>query len=57
MIALWAMAGVLSAAAVILVLFRAARAATHTGSVDTTSVFYRRQLSEMGVLAERWLVG
>ena len=57
MIALWAMAGVLSAAAVIFVLFRAARAATHAETVDTTSVFYRRQLAEIGDLADRGLLG
>ena len=61
MIALWAMAALLSAAAVFLILFRAARAATaaQTGAQagDTTSVFYRRQLAEIGDLAERGLIG
>jgi cytochrome c-type biogenesis protein CcmH len=57
MILLWAMAALLSAAAVILVLFRAARAATHAETGDTTSVFYRRQLAEIGDLAERGLIG
>lgn len=61
MIALWAMAGVLSAAAVILILFRAAHvarlAATAAQGVDTTSLFYRRQLAEIGDLADRGLLG
>ena len=57
MIAFWAMAALLSAAAVILILFRAARAATHAETGDTTSVFYRRQLAEIGDLAERGLIG
>jgi cytochrome c-type biogenesis protein CcmH len=57
MIAFWATAGVLSAAAAALILFRAARAAAHGAPVDTTSVFYRRQLAEIGVLADRGLLG
>ena len=57
MIAFWAMAALLSAAAVILILFRAARAATHAEAGDTTSVFYRRQLAEIGDLADRGLIG
>ena len=57
MIAFWATAGVLSAAAAILILFRAARAAAHAAPVDTTSVFYRRQLAEIGDLADRGLLG
>ncbi|HLZ76458.1 c-type cytochrome biogenesis protein CcmI [Phenylobacterium sp.] len=57
MIALWATAALLSAAAVILVLFRAARAATAAETGDTTSVFYRRQLAEIGDLADRGLIG
>lgn len=57
MIALWAAAALLSAAAVLLILFRAARAATHVEAGDTTSVFYRRQLAEIGDLAERGLIG
>jgi cytochrome c-type biogenesis protein CcmH len=57
MIAFWVTAGVLSAAAAILILFRAARAAAHAEPVDTTSIFYRRQLAEIGDLADRGLIG
>src|SRR3954447_24388161 len=57
MIAFWATAGVLSAAAAVLILFRAARAAAHAAPADTTSVFYRRQLAEIGDLADRGLLG
>ena len=56
MIAFWVTAGVLSAAAAILILFRAARAAAQGSPVDTTSVFYRRQLAEIGDLADRGLL-
>ncbi len=57
MIAFWVTAGVLSAAAAILILLRAARAAAQGSPVDTTSVFYRRQLAEIGDLADRGLLG
>jgi cytochrome c-type biogenesis protein CcmH len=57
MIAFWATAGVLSAAAAILILFRAAQAAARAEPADTTSVFYRRQLAEIGDLADRGLIG
>ena len=57
MIAFWAMAALLSAAAAILILFRAARAATKADTGDTTAVFYRRQLAEIGDLADRGLIG
>ncbi len=57
MIALWVLAALLSAAAVILILFRAARAATAAETGDTTSIFYRRQLAEIGDLADRGLIG
>src|SRR5258708_39588896 len=57
MIAFWVTAGVLSAAAAILILLRAARAAAQGAPVDTTSVFYRRQLAEIGDLADRGLLG
>jgi len=57
MIAFWATAGVLSAVAAILILYRAARAATGVESADTTSIFYRRQLAEIGDLAARGLLG
>jgi cytochrome c-type biogenesis protein CcmH len=60
MIAFWAMAGVISAVAAILILLRAARAArTVPGAgeaADTTGVFYRRQLAEIGDLADRGLL-
>jgi cytochrome c-type biogenesis protein CcmH len=51
------MAALLSAAAVILILFRAARAANQAETGDTTSMFYRRQLAEIGDLADRGLIG
>jgi cytochrome c-type biogenesis protein CcmH len=57
MIVFWVSAGVLSAAAAILILSRAARAAARGSPVDTTSVFYRRQLAEIGDLADRGLLG
>ncbi|HXA41107.1 MAG TPA: c-type cytochrome biogenesis protein CcmI [Phenylobacterium sp.] len=57
MIAFWVAAGALSAAAAILLMFRAAQAAAHAQSADTTSMFYRRQLSEIGDLADRGLIG
>ncbi|HEY2357795.1 MAG TPA: c-type cytochrome biogenesis protein CcmI [Phenylobacterium sp.] len=57
MIAFWATAGVLSATAAILILLRAARAAARVEPADTTSVFYRRQLAEIGDLADRGLLG
>lgn len=56
MILFWVAAGALSAAAAILMLLRAAQAAAQTGPVDTTSVFYRRQLAEIGDLADRGLI-
>jgi cytochrome c-type biogenesis protein CcmH len=57
MIAFWVSAGVLSAAAAVLILVRAAQAAARAEPVDTTSVFYRRQLAEIGDLADRGLLG
>ena len=57
MIAFWAMAGVLSALAALLVLFRSARAAALAEPVDATPVLYRRQLAEIGDLAERGMLG
>src|SRR4051794_6061674 len=61
MIEFWAAAGVISAVAAILILLRAARAArlasAGTEPVDTTGVFYRRQLAEIGDLADRGLIG
>ncbi len=57
MIAFWATAGVLSAAAALLVLMRAARAATLAEPADPMPVLYRRQLAEIGELADRGLLG
>jgi cytochrome c-type biogenesis protein CcmH len=57
MIAFWVTAGVLSAAAAMLMLWRAAGADARPESVDITSVFYRRQLAEIGDLADRGLIG
>ena len=57
MIAFWAMAGVLSALAAMLVLFRSARAAASAEPVDATPILYRRQLAEIGDLAERGMLG
>ncbi len=60
MIDFWATAGVISAAAAILILLRAARAARSAArgdaAADTTGVFYRRQLAEIGDLADRGLI-
>jgi len=56
MIVFWALAGLLSAATAILILVRAARAAGQE-TLDTTQVFYRRQLAEIGDLAARGLLG
>jgi cytochrome c-type biogenesis protein CcmH len=56
MIAFWAMAALISAATAALLLFRARRAAGQA-PVDTTSIFYRRQLAEIGDLADRGLLG
>jgi cytochrome c-type biogenesis protein CcmH len=57
MIAFWVAAGLLSAAAAILILYRAAQAAARAAPADTTPVFYRRQLAEIGDLADRGLIG
>ncbi|WP_372785172.1 c-type cytochrome biogenesis protein CcmI [Phenylobacterium sp.] len=57
MIAFWVTAGILSAAAAILILLRAAKAAARVEPADTTSMFYRRQLAEIGDLADRGLLG
>ncbi len=57
MIAFWAMAGVLSALASMLVLSRSAKAASLAEPVDATPILYRRQLAEIGDLAERGLLG
>jgi len=57
MIAFWATAGLLSAVAAILMLYRAAQAAARAEATDTTPIFYRRQLAEIGDLADRGLIG
>ncbi|MFL5296122.1 MAG: c-type cytochrome biogenesis protein CcmI [Phenylobacterium sp.] len=56
MIAFWAAAGLLSAATAILLLVRAGRAAGQAPA-DTSQLFYRRQLAEIGDLADRGLLG
>ncbi|WP_374471362.1 c-type cytochrome biogenesis protein CcmI [Phenylobacterium sp.] len=56
MIAFWAVAGVLSAAAAGLILFRAAKAASLGEAPDPTPILYRRQLAEIDDLAERGLI-
>ena len=56
MIAFWAMAALISAATAALLLHRARRAVGQA-PVDTTSIFYRRQLAEIGDLADRGLLG
>lgn len=56
MIAFWAVAGVLAAAAAGLVLLRAARAAREEVA-DPTPDVYRRQLAEIDELADRGLIG
>jgi len=57
MIAFWVMAGVLSAVAAMLVLFRAAKAANLADPVEATPILYRRQIAEIGDLADRGLLG
>ena len=56
MVAFWVVAGVLSALAAGLILFRAARAASAPEAADPTPVLYRRQLAEIDDLAERGLI-
>ncbi|HEY8617103.1 c-type cytochrome biogenesis protein CcmI [Phenylobacterium sp.] len=56
MIAFWAVAGVLSAAAAGLILLRAAKAASQGEAPDPTPILYRRQLAEIDDLAERGLI-
>ena len=57
MILFWALAGVLSAIAATFVLVRAAKAASLAEPVDATPILYRRQMAEIGDLAERGLLG
>ena len=56
MIALWVAAGVLSAIAAGLILYRAALAVRAVGSADPTLATYRRQLHEIDDLAARGLL-
>ena len=56
MILFWVLAGVLSAMAAGLVLFRTARAVAAGESVDPSAEVYRRQLSEIDDLANRGLI-
>ena len=56
MIAFWLAAGLLSAAAMGLVLLFATRPATGAASEDPTLALYRRQLSEIDDLADRGLI-
>ncbi len=56
MIVFWAVAGILSAAAAIVVMLRAAGAASRPEPVDPTPALYRRQLAEIGDLADRGLI-
>ncbi len=56
MFAFWPVAGLLSAAAAGLILFRAAKAAPQAGEADATLSLYRRQLAEIDDLAERGLI-
>ncbi|WP_411288249.1 c-type cytochrome biogenesis protein CcmI [Phenylobacterium sp.] len=53
----WVVAGVISAAAAGLTLFRAARAASAVEAADPTPILYRRQLAEIDDLADRGLLG
>jgi cytochrome c-type biogenesis protein CcmH len=57
MIAFWVTAGVLSAVAAMLVLARAAKAATLAEPVEAAPILYRRQIAEIGELADRGLLG
>ena len=57
MFLLWAVAGVLAAAAAGLILIRAAGAAAQGAAADPAPALYRRQLSEIDDLAERGLMG
>lgn len=57
MIAFWVAAGVFSAAAAIIVLLRAAQAASQLEPADPTPILYRRQLAEIAELADRGLIG
>ncbi|MBX3482460.1 c-type cytochrome biogenesis protein CcmI [Phenylobacterium sp.] len=57
MLLFWAVAGVLAAAAAGLILMRAAGAAGEAAAADPAPVLYKRQLSEIGDLVDRGLMG
>lgn len=57
MLVFWAVAGVLTAAAAGLILMRAAGAAGRAAAADPAPILYRRQLAEIGELADRGLMG
>ncbi len=57
MVLFWVVAGVLAAAAASLILFRAAGAGAEPGGADPTQSLYRRQISEIGDLVDRGLMG
>lgn len=57
MLLFWALAALLSGAAVALILFRAARAERGAGARDPALEVYRRQLGEIDEQAERGLLG
>ncbi|MBL8553492.1 MAG: c-type cytochrome biogenesis protein CcmI, partial [Phenylobacterium sp.] len=57
MLLFWAVAGGLAAAAAGLILMRAAGAAGEATVADPAPMLYRRQLSEIGDLVERGLMG
>jgi cytochrome c-type biogenesis protein CcmH len=57
MLVFWVLAGALTAAAAGLILFRAASAAGAADAADPAPGLYRRQLAEIGDLADRGLMG
>jgi cytochrome c-type biogenesis protein CcmH len=57
MLLFWAVAGVLAAAAAGLILMRAAGAAGEAAAADPAPILYKRQLSEIGDLVDRGLMG
>lgn len=57
MLVFWVLAGVLTAVAAGLILFRAAGAAGRADAADPAPTLYRRQLAEIADLADRGLMG